>query len=85
MSAQSDRPERAPGAALSVVWAMLGLITAGVVLGAIAMIVASNAKRRIAEEPRLSGYQLAAAGYWFGVVAIVQHVIRLGVRLSYLA
>ena len=85
MSTENDTLGRAPGAALSMVWAMAGMITAGVVLGAIAMVVASDAKRRIAEEPRLTGHQLAAAGYWFGVVAIVQHVIRLGARLSYLS
>ena len=85
MSAENNAVGTVPGATLSIVWALLGMITSGIVLGAIAMVVASDAKRRLADNPALTGHQLAAAGYWFGVVAIVQHVVRLGMRLSYLS
>jgi len=82
MTAADVEVRKAPGAALSVVWAVAGMVTCGVVLGAIAMVTSLDAQRRLEEDPSLGGRQLAAMGYWFGVVAIVQHIIRIGMRVS---
>ncbi len=78
----SDAVRSAPGAALSLTWAMAGLVTCGVVLGTIAMVTSLNAQRALARDPSMAGRQMAQMGYWFGAVAIAQHVLRLGMRIS---
>lgn len=69
-------PERlAPGVASSVICGVLGIFILGFVFGSIAFVQGNRAKHAIANDPRLSGRELASLGMILGVVAVLTHVL----------
>ena len=58
----------AGGAVASLVCAIIGLFTLGIILGPIAIFLARGAKRRIREDPELGGDGIATAGLVIGIV-----------------
>jgi len=67
------RPKvNAPGASSSLVWAILGLPTCGLILGIVAISNANKAKRLIREQPdAYTGEGLATAGLVIGIIDLV--------------
>jgi len=63
--------ENAPGAVASLVCAIIGYFFLGIILGPIAIALATGARRRIRENPELGGNGLAIAGLVIGIVDTV--------------
>ena len=63
--------EQAPGAVASLVCAIIGYFFLGIILGPIAIALATGARRRIKENPELGGNGLAIAGLVIGIVDTV--------------
>lgn len=64
-------PKRnAPGAESSAVYAVIGLVFFGVIMGPMAIVKGSEAKRAIANDPRLKGADLATFGQLLGIVDV---------------
>jgi len=62
---------QAPGAVASLVCAIVGYFFLGIVLGPIAIALATGARKRIQENPELGGNGLAIAGLVIGIVDTV--------------
>ena len=58
----------AGGAVASLVCAIIGLFTLGIILGPIAIVLAKTARRKIQEDPELGGDGIATAGLVIGIV-----------------
>jgi len=63
--------EQAGGAIASLVCAIIGYFFLGIVLGPIAIALATGARRRIRENPELGGNGIAIAGLVIGIVDTV--------------
>ena len=63
--------EQAGGAVASLVCAIIGYFFLGIVLGPIAIALATGARRRIREDPGLGGNGIAIAGLVIGIVDTV--------------
>ena len=72
----------APGAVASLVWGSVGMFICGFILGIIAIVKSSQAKKAIEADPRLGGAGLATAGMVLGIIAIVLHALFLIVRIG---
>ena len=70
----------APGAAQSLVMAIVGLFLCGVILGPLAISKANEAKAAMKLDPTLGGDGLATAGKVIGVIAIVGWALGLLVK-----
>jgi len=62
---------QAPGAVASLVCAIVGYFFLGIILGPIAIALATGARKRIQENPELGGNGLAIAGLVIGIVDTV--------------
>jgi uncharacterized membrane protein YfcA len=71
----------APGATLSLVFGILGLIIFAFVFGPLAIWQASKARKAIQEAPELGGGGRATAGLVLGILSIVFWVIGIFVML----
>lgn len=71
----------APGATLSLVFGILGLVIFAFVFGPLAIWQASKARKAIQEDPELGGGGRATAGLVLGIVSIVFWVIGIFVLL----
>lgn len=67
--------EQAGGAIASLVCAIIGFFLFGIILGPIAIALATGAKRKIREDPELGGDGMATAGLVIGIVDTVLHGI----------
>jgi len=67
--------EQAGGAIASLVCAIIGFFFFGIILGPIAIALATGAKRKIREDPDLGGDGMATAGLVIGIVDTVLHGI----------
>lgn len=67
----------APGAEASAIYAVIGLLFFGVILGPLAISHGNAAKRAIAEDPRLGGASLATFGQILGLLDIVAFCVAL--------
>ncbi|MFQ5987713.1 MAG: DUF4190 domain-containing protein [Dehalococcoidia bacterium] len=66
---EAKRPKGTPGEAIaSLVCAIVGLTTLGIILGPIAIVLAKKARRKIQEDPELEGDGIATAGLVIGIV-----------------
>ena len=66
---EEKRVKATPGEAIaSLVCAIVGFFTLGIVLGPIAIVLAKTARRKIQEDPELGGDGLATAGLVIGIV-----------------
>jgi len=66
---ETKRSKGAPGEAIaSLVCAIIGLFTLGIILGPIAIVLAKTARRKIQDDPELGGDGLATAGLVIGIV-----------------
>jgi len=63
------RAKVTPGEAIaSLVCAIIGFFTIGIILGPIAIVLAKTARRKIWEDPELGGDGIATAGLVIGIV-----------------
>lgn len=63
--------KNAPGAVAGMVCGLIGLFFFGIILGIIAIIAGSSAKRKIKEHPELyTGEGMAMAGFILGIVDV---------------
>jgi hypothetical protein len=66
---EAKRAKATPGEAIaSLVCAIIGLFTLGIILGPIAIVLARTARRKIQEDPELGGDGIATAGFVIGIV-----------------
>lgn len=66
---EAKRAKVTPGEAIaSLVCAIIGLFTLGIILGPIAIVLATTARRKIREDPELGGDGIATAGLVIGIV-----------------
>jgi len=66
---EAKRAKPTPGEAIaSLVCAIIGLFTLGIILGPVAIVLAKKARRKIQEDPELGGDGIATAGLVIGIV-----------------
>jgi len=66
---EAKRAKATPGEAIaSLVCAIIGLFTLGIILGPVAIVLAKKARRKIQEDPELGGDGIATAGLVIGIV-----------------
>lgn len=65
----------APGAVASMVCGIVGLLFCGIVMGIIAIVLGTQARRSIAVNPRYSGGGMATAGLVLGIIDLVFGVL----------
>jgi hypothetical protein len=75
-------PREAPGAKSALVCGIVSLLCCGVVMGPVAIVEASKAKRAIAMDPSLTGGGMATTGMILGIIAIALNVVGIILRLS---
>ena len=74
--------QNAPGAVASMVLGLVGLFVCGLILGIIAIVKSSEARKAIASNPRYVGGGYATAGLVMGIVDLAAWAIFLLWKLS---
>jgi hypothetical protein len=69
----------------ALIMAILGLFCFGIILGPVAIVKASKAKKMIARDPALGGEGMATAAMVIGVIVLVLWIIGMFVRFSQIA
>ncbi len=75
----AGQPKTAGKAIAALVCGILSLLVAGVILGALGVVLGIVARKEIAADPRLSGAGMALAGIITGALGFVLAVILLAV------
>lgn len=79
---EDRRSKVTPGTAVaSLVCAIIGIFIFGIILGPIAIVLATGAKRRIKEDPELGGDGVATAGLVIGIIATALSAIVIIVAI----
>ncbi len=66
----------------ALIYAIIGLFCFGIILGPMAIVKASKAKKMIAMNPRLTGSGKATAAMVIGIIGLVLWALSLLVRIS---
>lgn len=75
--------QRAKGAVASLICSIIGLFFFQMILGPVAISLASGARRRIQENPRLEGGGIAAAGLMIGIIdSVIFGVVILMIMIT---
>ena len=82
---EAKRAGVTPGEAIaSLVCAIVGFFTLGIILGPIAIVLAKTARRKIREDPELGGDGIATAGLVIGIVDTALWVVGIVIGIIFL-
>jgi hypothetical protein len=74
--------ETSPAAKEALKYALVGLLCCGIILGPLAFVKGTEAKKEIARNPRLTGEGIATAAQVIGVIEFLLNILGIFARVA---